>query len=148
MLRMVLFETMAVAYGAGAGYAAKCPRGVIPQGFRYWNEPEDGPIPSALVARANALADDLSIPLGATESYPLSGVAALLVVEPHTWTRDRQGNLIEGCFHACGAYVPTGEKPAPPVVAPMTGLSKTAAILTIASLSVGLAITGWELAQR
>jgi len=139
---------MSVSYGAGAGYAAKCPRGVIPSGYRYWNEGEDGPIPAALVARANALANDLAIPLGVTESFPLPGVTALLLVEPHTWTRDRQGNPLEGCFHACGAYVPTGGVEPTPPVQQMSSLSKTAAVLTIVSLSAGLAFTGWELMQK
>jgi hypothetical protein len=137
---MLLSFAMTVTYGAGAQFAAQCPHAAVPQGWRYWREETDGPIPAAVAARAQALSNDTSIPLGATESYPLPGTTALILVEPHPWTRDDKGAIVTGCFHGAGVYVPSGEPVTPPLVEE-AGMSKTVGILTVASLSVGLLLS-------
>jgi len=144
---------MAVLYGVGPTFKSQCPRGVIPAGFRYWNDVTDGPIPRELLARATALSNDMGLPLGTTESYPLNGTTALLVVEPHPWTHNDRGETVEGCFHAAGVYVPAHEKCpegqvwyegimqcVTPKAETSAASSKFVGFLFITSLLVGLAI--------
>ncbi len=130
-----------VRFGSGPDFAAQCPRTVIPPGYRYWNESVDGAVPDALRARAQALASDPSIPLGTTESYPLSGVTALIMVEPHPWTRDDKGAVTPGCFHAAGVYLPAGGAEPPTQPPSESSMGKTIGVLTVASLGVGLVLS-------
>src|SRR5689334_22404057 len=92
-------------FGAGSELTAQCPRLPLPVGWRPWSE-ADGPIPTSLAQRAIALSADQTLPLGATESYPLPGVTALVRVEPHVWAPDPQGVLVPGCFRAAAIYLP------------------------------------------
>jgi hypothetical protein len=84
------------------------------------------------------MADDASVPLGTTESFPLPGVTTLIRVEPRVWNRDAQGALVQGCFRAGSVYLPVDA-----VVAPTDSdsLSKTISVLTVVSLAVGTAAT-------
>ena len=134
-------------FGAGPDLAAQCTPVATPGGWRAWTD-ADGPIPADLAQRAQALAADQSVALGATESYPLPGVTTLIVIEPRVWSRDAQGNLIQGCFRVGGIYLPSGTAPQavqtvtpPDPNAPSSSLAKTIAILTAASLAVGTAAT-------
>lgn len=130
-------------FGAGSEFVAQCPRAPTPEGWRPWTDAE-GPIPTALTARAQAIANDPSISLGATESYPLPGVTTLIRVEPRVWGRDAQGTLVEGCFRAGGIFLPTSAPPAAGAATPPSSggsLEKTIGILTVASLAVGTVAT-------
>ena len=100
----------------------------------------DGPVPDVLAKRSQALVDDPSVPLGATESYPLPGVTVLVRIEPHVWTRDAQNNLIQGCFRAGVLYLPSAA-PAVGSQSPIDGWTKAATVLTVASLAVGTVAT-------
>lgn len=101
----------------------------------------DGPIPEALAQRARAIADDPAAPLGTTEGYPLPGVMTLIRVEPHTWSRDAQGNLVSGCFRASGIYLPANAVAV--AVSPPSSdkLSKAVGVFTVVSLVIGTAAT-------
>jgi hypothetical protein len=129
-------------FGAGSALAAQCPIVPTPDGYRPWAD-ADGPIPDALAKRAQAISLDPSIPLGATESYPLPGVTTLIRIEPRVWGRDAQGNLVEGCFRTGGIFIPSGSPSAAGITPPSTssGIQKTIAVLTVASLAVGTAAT-------
>jgi hypothetical protein len=127
-------------FGAGPQLAAQCPSVPPPDGWRAWVD-ADGPVPDALAARASALTADPTVPLGATESYPLPGVTTLLRVEPHAWGRDPQGNLTQGCFRATGVYLPSGSAAGAGVTAPTDGWAKPVEVLTAVSLAVGTAAT-------
>ena len=126
-------------FGPGSQLAAQCPQVPMPSGWRAWTD-ADGPVPDALMARAKAIVQDPSVPLGVTESFPLPGVTTLLRVEPRAFDRDAQGNLMEGCFRVTGIYLPVATAAAAGVVAPSDsgGLTKTVAVLTAASLTVGI----------
>lgn len=126
-------------FGADPALAAHCPTAPTPDGWREWVPESSGPIPDALVKRAQALVDDSTVPLGATESYPLPGVTALIRVEPRVWSRDAQGNLQQGCFRSAGIFLPSGEAPVTPPVT--DGTSKLVGWLTAASLAVGIGAT-------
>jgi hypothetical protein len=77
-----------------------------------------------------------------TESYPLPGVTVLIRVEPHAWSRDAQGNLVQGCFRAGAIFLPSGSAAGAGITAPSAdGLSRTVGILTVVSLAVGTAAT-------
>lgn len=131
-------------FGAGSQLAAQCPIAPIPAGWRAWIVDVDGPIPDALAKRAAAIAADSGVPLGATESFPLPGVVALIRVEPRVWGRDTQGDLIEGCFRAAGIFLPEGAAEGAGVTPPASsssGWDKAIAVLTVASLAVGTAAT-------
>ena len=118
--------------------AAQCQTAPIPDGWRSWSD-ADGPIPDALTKRAQAIVDDPSVPLGATESYPLPGVTVLMRVEPRVWSRDANGNLVQGCFRSTGIYLPSGTMAITP---PTTGgTSKVVGVLTAVSLVVGIGAT-------
>jgi hypothetical protein len=105
-----------------------------------------------LSARATALATDPSVPLGSTESYPLPGVTTLIRVEPHAWSRDAQGNLVEGCFRSSSIYLPSGSSAIAGVTTAASdqGLNRTVNILTALSLAVGTAATiaAWKRGQQ
>jgi len=64
-------------------------------------------------------------------------------VEPHTWNRDADGSLVEGCFRSSAVYLPMGTPAANTIAAPSesSGLSKAIAILTAISLAVGTVAT-------
>lgn len=129
-------------FGAGPDLAAQCPRVASPDGWRAWTD-ADGPVPDALTKYAQAFTGS-SADLGATESYPLPGVTALLRVEPHVWGRDAQGALVEGCFRAAGIYLPDTAPPGAEATTPPASTdntSKIVGVLTIASLAVGTAAT-------
>lgn len=132
-------------FGSGPQLAAQCdPPPQAPDGWRAWLPEIDGPIPEALEIRARSLIADPASALGATESFPLSGVTALLRVEPHIWGRDEQGSLIPGCFRAAGVYLPdsdANETITPPVPVTKGKLEKTIGVLTVASLVVGTIAT-------
>jgi hypothetical protein len=128
-------------FGAGSELAAQCPRVPSPDGWRAWLPEADGPVPDALTHRAEAVAGDASVPLGTTESYPLPGVTTLIRVEPHIWSRDAQGMLVQGCFRSASIYLPIETPPGAGVTPPSDSLSKTIGILTVVSLAVGTAAT-------
>lgn len=129
-------------FGVGPEIAAQCAQMPTPDGWRAWLE-NDGPIPDALAKRAAALGSDTSIPLGATESYPLPGVTTLMVVEPHLWGRDDKGNLVQGCFRAVGIYLPVAEELRPPS-AGRSKLETTIGVLTATSLVIGIGASVWH----
>lgn len=129
-------------FGPGSELAAQCPRVSIPDGWRAWTD-ADGPVPDVLAKRAEAFVGDTSIPLGATESYPLPGVTALIRTEPRAWGRDAQGNLVEGCFRAAGIYLPDASPAGAGITPAESGWSKAATVLTVASLAVGIGATLW-----
>lgn len=128
-------------FGAGSALAAQCPRIDVPDGWRAWLEDADGPVPDALVKRAQAIAADPAIPLGATESYPLPGVTTLIRIEPRVWGRNEKGDLVEGCFRSTGIYLPSGAPDGAGITPPIDGLSKTVGIFTVVSLVVGTVAT-------
>ena len=129
-------------FGAGSELAAQCPQPPIPDGWRAWIPETDGPVPDALSKRAQAIVDDQSVLLGATESYPLPGVTALIRVEPRVWGRDASGALVEGCFRAGGIFLPIGSPSSAGITAPTeSGTSKLIGVLTVASLTVGTIAT-------
>jgi hypothetical protein len=127
-------------FGAGSALAAQCPVAPIPDGWRGWFPDSDGPIPDALLKRAQALAADASVPLGATESYPLPGVVTLIRVEPRVWGRDEKGLLVEGCWRSAGVFLPSGGASITPPSSP-SSLSRTVGIVTVVSLVVGTLAT-------
>jgi hypothetical protein len=124
-------------FGADPALAAHCPTAPAPDGWREWTDAQ-GPIPDALLKRAQALVDDSTVPLGATESYPIPGVTTLIRVEPRVWSRDAQGNLQQGCFRSAGVYLPDAPAVTPPTA---DGTSKLVGWLTAASLAVGTVAT-------
>jgi len=129
-------------FGAGPELAAQCPTAPIPDGWRPWYPDTDGPVPDALVKRADAFASDTSLSLGATESYPLPGVTVLIRIEPHVWGRDEHGDPVQGCFRAALIYLPsvaTSGAITPP--SDSDKISKTVGILTAVSLAVGTVAT-------
>lgn len=130
-----------VQFGAGSNLAAQCPQVPTPDGWRPWVEGSDGAVPDALAKRAAAIASDASIPLGVTESYPLPGVTTLIRVEPHVWGRDERGDLVQGCFRAGAIFLPSGAPAGAGVTPPEGGVGKTVAVLTAASLAVGIVAT-------
>jgi hypothetical protein len=129
-------------FGPGSQLAAQCPRVPTPDGWRPWTD-ADGPVPDALVARAASVTEDQTVSLGSTESFPLPGVTALIRVEPRAWTRDTQGNLVEGCFRVGGVYLPASAAQPAGVVAPSSdgSLNRTIGVLTAVSLTVGTVAT-------
>jgi hypothetical protein len=128
-------------FGPGSQLAARCSVAPIPDGWRPWTD-ADGPIPDALTKRTQAIVTDVSVPLGATESYPLPGVTALIRVEPRVWGRDEKGLLIEGCFRSAGIFLPSGAAAGAGITPPeKDGWSRAAGVLTVVSLAVGTAAT-------
>ncbi len=127
-------------FGTGPELAAQCPVAPIPEGWRYWVD-ADGPVPAELTKRAQALIADAAVPLGTTESYPLPGVTTMLRIEPHAWSRDAQGGLVQGCFRAAGIYLPSGTPEG--AAASSSKWEKAVTVLTVASLVVGIGATLW-----
>ena len=134
-------------FGAGPELAAQCPRVPAPDGWRAWQD-ADGPMPDVLAKRSKGLVDDQSVPLGTTESYPLPGVTTLIRVEPHMWSRDESGSLIQGCFRSAGIYLPSGAPSAESITAPMSSTTKLIGGLTVVSLTVGIVATAVSLRKR
>lgn len=133
---------MTVQYGVGPAYLAQCPHAPPPPaGYRVWQEPLDGPVPLALEAQAKHIAYDMSRPLGYTETASVAGVTVILRVDPHPWTHDAQGNLVTGCFHGVTAYVPLAPHVVPPSAPARSGLGALLEVLTLASVTTGLAYT-------
>ncbi|RPH62420.1 MAG: hypothetical protein EHM89_05620 [Acidobacteria bacterium] len=87
------------------------------------------------------MVDDPAVPLGTTESYPLPGVTTLIRLEPHSWSRNSDGDLVQGCFRAGGIYLPSGSPSAEGITAPESSTNKLIGGLTIVSLAVGIAAT-------
>lgn len=127
-------------FGAGPELAAQCRTAPTPDGWRAWTD-ADGPVPDTLTKRAQALVDDPSVPLGATESYPLPGVTVLLRVEPRVWSRDARGNLTQGCFRSVGIYLPETESSITSPATTTDGTGKVVGVLTAISLVVGIGAT-------
>lgn len=138
---------MAVQFGDGPEFAARCPIAPVPDGYRPWTD-ADGPVPEALTKRAVALAGDPGISLGATESYPLPGVVALMRVEPRIWRRGAQDSLIEGCFRSTVLFLPSGAAAGAGITPPSESdrTAKIVGVLTAISLVVGTVatITHWK----
>jgi len=133
-------------FGAGPELSAQCPTVPAPDGWQAWTDAH-GPVPEALDKRAAVFASDLSVPLGSTESYPLPGVTTLIRIEPRVWSRDAQGNLVQGCFRSVGIYLPSGDDVTPPEK-DGSGWNKAIAVLTVASLAVGTAATLYSWGKR
>jgi len=135
-------------FGAGPQFAAQCPRAPWLVGFRPWTD-ADGPVPAPLAARATALAGDSTVALDTTESFPLPGVTALVRVEARPWLRGADGSLAEGCFRVGGVYLPIDSPPTAPARRD-EGWSRTVAILTAASLGVGLlaTVSSWAFSKK
>jgi len=129
--------------GVGPQFAAQCPRPAPPDGWRLWNETVDGPVPSALANRGIDMALDPGVPMGATESFPLPGVVALLRVETHVWGPDpgSAGKIVAGCFRVTGVYLPAETTTLVQPVTRESDWTKVAAVLTAVTLSIGLAAT-------
>jgi hypothetical protein len=138
-------------FGIGPEFAAQCPHVAPPEGWRAWTD-ADGPIPEPLAIRAQAIADDDALPLGSTESFPIPGVVVLLRAEPRHWGHDASGNLVHGCFRFGGIYLPSSTPVTPVVVSPASDskLAKTIAVLTAASLTVGIAasLAAWRRGKK
>jgi hypothetical protein len=128
-------------FGAGSQLAAQCPAAPVPDGWRNWTD-ADGPVPDALAQRAAAIAADQTVPLGATESYPLPGVVTLLRAETRVWGHNEQGALVPGCFRVGGIYLPVGAAAGAAVTPPEPDkISKVVGWLTATSLVVGTVAT-------
>jgi len=133
-----------VKFGAGPELAAQCPQMAPPDGYRAWIE-ADGPIPDELAKRAAVLGADVTLPLGAFESYPIPGITTLMRVEPHVWGRDDKGNLVQGCFRAVGIYVPALVAAGAGLNVPSSSrLETTIQVLTAASLVIGIGAAVWR----
>lgn len=128
-------------FGVGPELSAQCPRVPTPDGWRTWTD-ADGAIPEMLSKRAQALVDDASTPLGATESYPLPGVTTLIRVEPRVWGRDAQGALVQGCFRVGAVFLPSGTPGGAGITPPTDNkTAKVIGVLTAVSLAVGTVAT-------
>ena len=136
-------------FGSGDSYQSACPPfPPPPAGYAAWNASVNGAVPANVQAAASALANDMSKPLGFTSTVYSGGVAILLRVEPHTWTTNAAGDVVAGCFHGCGAYLPQpGTSPtSPPAQAGMTGTG-----LLVASIGLGAVVsvlTIWDFFRR
>jgi len=128
-------------FGPGSQLAAQCVPVLPPGGWRPWTPELDGPVPDTLGARARALAADPAVELGATEAIPLTGVTALIRVEPRMWQLDQAGALTQGCFRTGAIYLPiiATETVTPPTE--RTKLDKTIGVLTVVSLVIGTIAT-------
>lgn len=134
-------------FGVGPELAAQCPIPPTPDGWRPWAD-ADGPIPDTLLKRSKSLAEDQSVPLGTTESYPLPGVTTLIRVEPQAWGRNDSGGLVQGCFRVGGIYLPSQTVSAETLTAPESTTNKVITALTIASLGVGTIATVASLRKK
>lgn len=128
-------------FGVDPRLAAQCAQVPTPDGWRPWIVDGDGPIPDALAKRVAALSADQAVPLGTTESYPLPGVITLIRIEPRVWGKDDKGNLVQGCFRTGSVYLPGATASGAGIAPPVSGWSKAATILTVASLTVGTVAT-------
>jgi hypothetical protein len=132
-------------FGTGPQLAAQCPRPDAMDGWRLWSPDWDGPIPDALAQRAQTMAMDTAVPMGTVESFPLPGVVALIRVETHVWGPDGAGKLAAGCYRVAGLYLPVEKRTLVQPVTRESTWTKTAAVLTAVTLSIGLAatLTSW-----
>jgi len=134
-----------VQFGQGQSYAANCPPfPAPPAGYRVWNTQTDGPVPTAAVQDAQALAGNMQLPLGYADTIYVNGIPLIVRVDPHPWTTDAEGNVIPGCYHGATVYTPTS--PGQGVVPPSSG-GGTSALLT-ASILLGATASGIALIDR
>lgn len=95
-------------YGTGASFQSACPPfPAAPTGYVAWNVNVNGAIPSDVQARATALANDLTKPLGYSETIYSGGVPLILRVDAHSWTTDASGNVIAACTHGADVWIPS-----------------------------------------
>jgi len=120
------------SFGAGTQYQAACPPfPPAPAGYVAWNTGVNGAVPAEVVAAATALANDMTKPLGFTQTVYSGGVPLLLRVDPHTWTLDAQGNASPGCYHGVDVWIPAPTT-APPATAAAQSTSNTLLVISIA----------------
>lgn len=135
-----------VQYGTGASYQASCPPfPAPPAGYNAWSAYTNGPIPSDIQAKATALSNDMTKPLGYTETVYAGGVPLLLRVDPHTWTTDAQGNAVAGCLHGVGVYVPSPSS-LPPAGATQSGQTTSNTLLVI-SIGLGAVVSALSIIE-
>jgi hypothetical protein len=128
-------------YGTGASLQGTCPAfPPPPDGYAAWNTNVNGSVPANVVARAKALANDMSKALGYTETIYSGGVPLLLRVDAHTWSTDASGNPIAGCFHGVDVWVPTPGS-TPPAVSTSSSSSPNSTLWAL-SLGLGVIVSG------
>jgi hypothetical protein len=142
---------MTVQYGTGSQFAAQCPAPLAaPPGFRYWNVAIDGPIPPDILSYCTTAAANMSLPLGYQTSLAVAGKSAIIAqIEPHPWTHNAQGQVVQGCYHACGLYISTSSPVVPPAAA--TGGNSVGGILFAVAMGMGAvvsAISIWDYIRR
>ena len=94
-------------YGTGTSFQSACPPFPPgPTGYVAWSIPVNGPIPANIQARATALANDLTKPLGYSETIYSGGVPIIVRVDAHSWTTDATGNVVAACTHGADVWVP------------------------------------------
>lgn len=132
-----------VQYGTGVNYQASCPAfPAAPPGYTAWATPVNGVIPPDIQARATTLANDMTKALGYTEMVYSGGVPLILRVDPHTWTTNASGEVIAGCLHGVGVYVPSAATIVPPATPPTTSSgSGTTNTLLVASIGLGAIVS-------
>lgn len=136
----------AVQYGTGTSYQAACPAfPPAPAGYGFWNSNINGSIPSAVQARAITLSNDMTKPLGYTETIYSGGVPLLLRVDAHTWTTDSTGAEVGGCYHGCEVLIPTAGVSPP---ASGQGTSNTLFALSIGLGAIVSVLSIYEFMQK
>jgi len=129
-------------YGAGQNYQAGCPAfPAAPAGYVAWSTAVNGAVPTNVQQRASQLANDMTKPLGYTETIYSGGVPLLLRVDPHTWSSDSSGNSIAGCFHGVDVWVPSATPTTPATPASESSFGGTAATLFALSLGLGAVVS-------
>jgi len=133
---------VATQYGSGASFQAQCPAfPPAPNGYVAWDTNVNGPIPSDVQAHAKTLANDMSKPLGYSDTIYSSGVPIVVRVDAHTWTTDASGNVVEGCFHGADVFVPVpGSSPATPASSSSPSASLFSLALVLGAIASSLAI--------
>ena len=129
---------MTVQYGTGPSFQSQCP--VFPPppaGYTAWDVDLNGPVPPEVQAHAVALSNDMTKPLGYTDTVYSGGVPLLVRVDAHPWTTDKSGNIVLGCFHGAEIWIPTSVAQA--TVQPPT---QTGGGLLVASLVLGTIVSG------
>ena len=103
-------------YGIGDTYQAQCPGfPPAPVGYTSWNTAVNGSIPAPVQALATALANDMTKPLGYTQTIFSGGVPLIVRVDAHTWTTNTSGAEVGGCLHGADVFVPIiGAQPVAP----------------------------------
>ena len=133
-------------YGTGTPLQNACPPfPPAPLGYVAWDTNVNGAIPAAVQAAATALANDLTKPLGYTQTVYSGGVPLLVRVDAHTWTSDTAGNPVGGCFHGADVFVPT------PTVITSQPSGENSNGLIIASIALGAVVsvlTIWDFMRK